>query len=237
MTSYFGREQRIRDLMNIIQDERYTRTDITSILDVCLRHLVPHNHNNYTININHRYPTYPGQVTAGAMETVEGLGDHLGTNLETDANTTNIHESEPISGSTDLNTTIQNFVENIMNEVSTAPSDSVRVHVNPPTDDSPTGEVESTTTRTRPLMPVSLDMMITDVGGNLDTTNPSLSTLDGVGSGNTTIRVRTNTSVPSSQSGDTSSEDDTGVSDVAHDSQEVSVSENHEATDISEREV
>ena len=215
MSSYFGREQRIRDLMNIIQDERYTRTDLTSILDTCLRHMVPHNNNNYTININNRPPTYTSHHN---MENIDILDDTLDPDLagETDP----LSNQLPVNsaGTNDLNSTIQNFVTSIMNEVSNAPSDSVRVHLNTPT--------TNTTGGSGGLVPVSLDMMITDTNQTIDSISQRLTNLSGLDGASTTINVTTSTNTDQVDTESHSSDDELDPTDVAPDSQNGVLSEN-----------
>lgn len=217
MTTYFGREQRIRDLMNIIQDERYTRNDMTSILETCLQHIVPHNHNNYTINIHNRYQEFSTQ----SLDELEGLD-----------------EPEPLAHSRpttqqgnnqDLTSTVQNFVDSIMNEVAGTPSDSVQVHVN----GRRTNDIPSTNVNHSRIVPVSLDMMITNTDqaiNNLSERFSNLNNLQGnIHSTTSTSNVNTPTSDLNESDGDNDN-DDSSPTDASHDSEIAHISENRETT-------
>jgi hypothetical protein len=223
-SSYFGREQRIRDLMNIIQDERYTRDDLTSILETCLRHIVPHNHNNYTINIHNRYQDYP-QSPMDEIDELDTLHESESTEAIPQSNTTS-------NNNHDLTTTVQNFVSSIINEATGAPSDSVTVHVN--------GRRENLTSGSTPIgssiIPVSLDMMITDTGrsvNNISNRINNLTNLMGDGdspSVNTNIDsayLSENNTDTNDSSSDTNDSTPTGAS---HDSENIDNSENRETS-------
>lgn len=52
------RSNRLRNLL--LNDDR-SRGEVAEILDVCLRHLVPHNHNHYNIYLSNNNQTRTGQ--------------------------------------------------------------------------------------------------------------------------------------------------------------------------------
>jgi hypothetical protein len=86
------RTNRLRNLL--LNDDR-SRGDVVDILDVCLKHLVPHNHNHYNIYLNHT----PSR--------------HITPEDNNNAN----------NSSMDITSSINNLVDAIVSEVSNSPID------------------------------------------------------------------------------------------------------------------